>query len=107
MALTIYENKEATVDTKVKIDRRLYKNAAGRIVEEGDPSARFLFCSAGKLVDRAELEAAGGSVEVAEVVVEAEPTVEPEAPKPKPKPKKKKAPAKKKATRKTKRKRGK
>jgi hypothetical protein len=101
MALTIYENKEAGA-ARVKLDRRIYKDAAGKLVEEGDPSAAILYGSVGKEVPRAEFEALGGvvGVEAAEPAPVVEPEPEP-APKPKRKPKAKpKAKAKAKPTKK-------
>lgn len=90
MALTIYENKESTGAT-LKIDRRLYLDAAGNLVEDGDPAAATLFCSGYKPVSRADFEAAGGVVEDEPAAV---PEPEPE-PEPKPKPKRKRKTTKK------------
>lgn len=58
MALTIQENKDATQDL-VKADRRMWLDADGKAVEDGDPTARMLFCAAGQMVPRAAAEAAG------------------------------------------------
>jgi len=82
MALTIYENKGAA-PSKVKVDRRVYENADGKLVEDGDPSAIKLYCSAGKFVNRADFIARGGVIDIVD-----EP--EPESSKPKPKRKTKK-----------------
>lgn len=112
MALKIvYENKESAGPT-VKVDQRLYLDAAGRLVGEGDPAAIALYCSAGKRVSRHDFEERGGVVD-ALVPPEPEPEPEPEStarpkgmprprPKPKPRPKKitKKKVAKKKVTKK-------
>ena len=109
MALKIiYENKESA-GPKVKVDRRLCLNAAGKLVEADDPGAVALYCSAGKLVARADFEARGGVVDVL-VPPEPEPETKAEpkviAPKvikkkvTKKKAAKKKAPAKKKVTKK-------
>ena len=103
MAITVYENKEAG-GARVKLDRRVYKTAAGGLVEEGHPDAATLYGSAGKEFSRAEFEALGGVVKSA-----AQPKAAPKPkptpatkPKPKPKPKAKpKAAAKPKAKRKT------
>lgn len=89
MALKIvYENKESA-GPKIKVDRRLYKNAEGKLVEEGDPSASALYCSSGKHVSRADFEERGGVVDVLESAPEPEP--EPVKPEPKKKPAPKKA----------------
>lgn len=58
MALIIQENKGGPKDL-VKANRRLYLNADGKAVEDGDPEARTLFCSKGKMISRAKAEAAG------------------------------------------------
>ncbi len=79
MALTIYKNKEAG-GRMVKLDRRLWKTAAGDLVEDGHPEAAYLYGSAGKEVQRADFEARGG-------VVEDEPKVDAPKTEPKPKPK--------------------
>ena len=100
MALKIvYENKEAVGPT-VKVDRRLCMDAGGRLVEEGDPRAVVLYCSAGKRVSRADFEARGGELAVAEP--EPETKAEPKVTKPKAVKKipKKKATTKKKVTKK-------
>ena len=64
MAITVYENKEAG-GVRVKLDRRVYKTNAGKLVEEGHPEAATLYGSVGKDVPRAEFEALGGGVESA------------------------------------------
>lgn len=92
MALTIYENKEAT-HPRTKLERRLYKTAAGSLVAEGHPDAATLYGSVGKEVPTAELEALGLVVEAPTIPVVVD---EPEpAPKPKAKPKAKATPKKK------------
>lgn len=66
MALTIQLNKEdAGTGNKVVADRRLYLNAdKTALVEEGDHSARSLFCAKGREVLRSELERFGVQVGV-------------------------------------------
>lgn len=63
MAITVYENKEASSPTRVKLDRRVYSTGAGKLVEHGHPEAATLYGSAGKEVSRAEFEAMGGETE--------------------------------------------
>lgn len=58
MALTIQEDKGAT-GAIVVADRRIWLDANGQAVEDGDPTARFLFCAAGQRVSKAKAEAAG------------------------------------------------
>ena len=71
MALKIvYENKESA-GPMIKIDRRLFLNAEGRLVEAGNPGACALYCSPGKRVPRADFEAHGGIVHVEAEVAEA------------------------------------
>lgn len=101
MALTIYDNKEAG-GARVKLDRRVYLTAAGKLVEEGHPEAATLYGSVGKQVSKADFEAHGGTIAKApsndgcpvEVVEVPDPVA---APKPKPK-RKRKTKAKAKAT---------
>ena len=57
--LNIYENKEAG-GKRVKLDRRCYLTAAGKVVEEGHPEAATLYASEGKEVSRADFAARGG-----------------------------------------------
>ena len=74
MALKIiYENKELAGPT-VKVDRRLFLDTAGKLVEADDPGASALYCSPGKYVSRADFEARGGEL----AVVEPEPEPKPE-----------------------------
>ena len=76
MALKIiYENKEAT-GLKVKVDQRLYLDAQGKLVEEGNAKAVVLYCSAGKHVNKADFEERGGVVKPAK---KPEPEAEPKA----------------------------
>lgn len=82
MALTIYENKEQT-GGKIKVDRRLYENAAGELVEDDDPSAFRLYASAGKEVSREEFEARGGEILVAKAEAEPDPVDVADEPTPK------------------------
>lgn len=58
MALTIRDIKQATAGL-VTADRRLWLDADGQAVEDGDPAAKVLFCSAGARVSRSAAEAAG------------------------------------------------
>lgn len=61
----------------VRIDRRLYLVEDGsRVVEDGDPAARWLFCVAGGEVPRADAERYGL---LDPPKPEPEPTTEPEA----------------------------
>lgn len=108
MALKIvYENKESAGPT-VKVDQRLYLDAAGRLVGEDDPAAVALYCSPGKRVSRADFEARGGICQsevvaaVAKADAEAAEKAEPKVTKPKAAKKKvtKKKAAKKRATKK-------
>ena len=61
MAIIVYENKEAG-GARVKLDRRVYQTAAGKLVEEGHPEAATLYASAGKEVSKADFEAHGGTI---------------------------------------------
>lgn len=56
MALTIQENKSAATKDCVIADRKLWLNAEGQVVEDGDPAARSLFCTPGQQIpkDRAK-----------------------------------------------------
>jgi len=57
--LTITLMKTST-GPKVTVDRRLYLNAAKtKVVEEGDPEAKFLFAAVGREVLRADLKRLG------------------------------------------------
>ena len=58
MSLTI-RMLRAAGGARVIIDRRLWLDAEGNAVEDGDPAAATLFCSAGKPMLRSALEAAG------------------------------------------------
>lgn len=57
----IYEDKEST-GAKVKVDRPLWLDAGGRLVEDGDSAAVTLYCSAGKSVLKADFEERGGKL---------------------------------------------
>lgn len=60
MALTIRADEKDPGGNKITVDRRLYLTSDGsRLVEEGDPAARLLFCTPGKRVLRSELEQLG------------------------------------------------
>ncbi len=61
MALKInFENKGGAAGPLVTADRRLYLTAArDRVVEEGDPDARILYCVAGQRLPAAEAKARG------------------------------------------------
>ena len=85
MAITVYENKEAS-KSRVKLDRRIYTTGAGKLVEEGHADAAVLYGSAGKEVGRADFEARGG-VAVVDVTDPENPVLV--DPKPKPKAKRK------------------
>ena len=89
MALTIYENKADEGVVKILVDCRLYLNAErNKLVEEGDPEAKFLFCSAGKYVAKEELIALGVSLKpVVKPLVQSEVKTAPRAAKAKTKPK--------------------
>ena len=89
MGLTIVAPRDEPEGGSVKVDRRLYLNKAGELVEDGDPGATCLYASKGKRVSRVEFEDLGGEI------VDPD-DVEPEAKPAKPA-KAKKAPAKKKA----------
>lgn len=59
MAVAVYDNKafKAQAGEKVIPGRRLYTNAdRTKIVPEGHPEARYLYCNEHKAVPRAELE---------------------------------------------------
>jgi len=43
----------------IRVDRRLYFDAAGRLVEDGDPAAVTLWQGAGAVVEAAEAERVG------------------------------------------------
>ena len=58
MPLTIRTLQDAN-GSRVIVDRRLWLDADGHAVEDGDPAAATLFCSPGKPMLRAVLEAAG------------------------------------------------
>lgn len=58
MALTINEGKEPNV-AKVTVDRRLWLDADGKVVEDGDPAAQFLWAAAGRQVPADEAERVG------------------------------------------------
>lgn len=62
MALTIQEDKGATKDLVIA-DRKLWLNAEGKVVEDGSPEARVLFCAAGQRIARAAAEAVGMTFE--------------------------------------------
>ena len=99
MALTVFENKEAT-GAKVKVDRRLCLDGKGKIVEADDRAAVALYASAGKSVSKADFEARGGELAVAKPEPEPETKAAPEVTEPKAVAKKviKKKATKKKAT---------
>ncbi|MCP4871631.1 MAG: hypothetical protein GY898_23220 [Proteobacteria bacterium] len=58
MALTIQENKDATQD-RVVADRKIWVDAEGQAVEDGDPAAKILFCTAGTMVSKAKAKELG------------------------------------------------
>lgn len=59
MALHINERKGSHV-SKIKVDRRLWLDADGRVVEDGDPAAAFLFAAGpGYEVSEADAKEAG------------------------------------------------
>ena len=59
MSLTIRTLKDAAGGTRVIVERRLWLDAEGHAVEDGDPAAATQLCSPGKLMLRTVLEAAG------------------------------------------------
>ena len=100
MALKIIGDTSEHAGARIKVDRRLYLDAAGELVEADDPTARSLYASAGKEVSRVEFEALGGEIvdpEPAERPAEAadEPPAKPAKKKAKKKAAKKKAKKKK------------
>lgn len=61
--LTIVKDEAGPTGAHVTVDRRLYLTAdMDRLVEEGHPAARFLYCTPGKRVRRAELLRLGAEI---------------------------------------------
>ena len=70
MTLTIVVGKkEGGGGNKVIADRRFYLNAEkDKLVGEGDPAARSLYCAAGKPILREEFMKLGGKITTAAAV---------------------------------------
>ncbi|KKL54112.1 hypothetical protein LCGC14_2268680 [marine sediment metagenome] len=58
MLKIVYEDKEATVDL-VTVDRRIWLDKDGKPVEDGDPTAKRLYCAPGDRIRKADAEAVG------------------------------------------------
>ena len=65
MSLTINTLKDAADagGVRVVVDRRLWLNADGVAVEDGDPAAAILLCAPGKSILRSVLKAAGVKID--------------------------------------------
>lgn len=59
MGLTINDRKAADMASKITVDRRLWLTADGKLVEDGDPKAAFLWAGEGREVRADEAERLG------------------------------------------------
>ncbi len=58
MLKIVYEDKQASLDL-VTVDRRIWLDKAGQAVEDGDPTARRLYCAPGHRIRKSEAAALG------------------------------------------------
>lgn len=94
MALEIIQGADPIKETgKIKLDRKLWQDADGNVVEDGDPSAAVLIGSEGKELPIAQARQFGLVNADGKLI---EPGAKAEEPKPKSAPAKPRTPAKKK-----------